>query len=385
MQHALSPAALPPPIAAYAEGSFAHFTVKRRLPKILADVIAELDEGGRADPRWSDLRSAIVDGGEIDLRLLSGSTPFWQRRLAALAGQRWSEQSFFDLEFLFYHAINSIALDLLPGFDVFASVRRAALFAALPRVASVLESTEDLALEPALLLAVTGNESDLSQIARDYPGVGGGTMLKDERRNLTARLGAGSGTVHLIADNAGAELCFDLVLVDVLLAARLGPVAMHVKPWPMFVSDALIADVEETIDSFCKHDTGSRLAAAGQRLQQAVREGALVLHNDADWGEPRHMDALEPDLAASLRAGNLVLAKGDLNYRRFFADRAWPADTSVKEASVAGGMHAFALRVLKSDSIVGLDSPQVAHLHAVDPGWRSNGKYSILQRVDKED
>ncbi|HSR99249.1 MAG TPA: hypothetical protein VLM79_19490, partial [Kofleriaceae bacterium] len=73
----------------------------------------------------------------------------------------------------------------------------------------------------------------------------------------------------------------------------------------------------------------------------------------------------------------------DLNYRRFFEDRAWPADVPVSVASVATGMYAFALRVLKSDSIVGLESAEVSRLFEADPDWRSNSRHSVVQRVDK--
>jgi len=103
----------------------------------------------------------------------------------------------------------------------------------------------------------------------------------------------------------------------------------------------------------------------------------------ADWGEPRHMNRLDPKLHASLCAAQLVIVKGDLNSRRFFEDRAWPADTQVAVASVAEGVQAFALRVLKSDCVVGLPSDQVAELFATDPEWRSNSKYALIQRVDR--
>ena len=95
------------------------------------------------------------------------------------------------------------------------------------------------------------------------------------------------------------------------------------------------------------------------------------------------MNALDVELTACLQTASIVISKGDLNYRRFFEDRTWPADSPVSVASVATGMHAFALRVLKSDCLVGLEPAAVSRLFATDPEWRSNGKYSVVQRVDQ--
>ncbi|HSR99512.1 MAG TPA: ARMT1-like domain-containing protein, partial [Kofleriaceae bacterium] len=297
---------LPPPIPAYAEGTFAHFTIKHRLPKILADVKSQVGKGGHDDPRWSALQSAILTGRKLDPQLFAADTPFWRDKLAGLAGTRWSELPFFDLEFLFYHAINSIAADLRPGLDVFASMRGASLCEALPQIARALESTDAIDLEAALLLATSGNEADLSQIVRQEQHVS--SLLKDHRHEIIERLQMNDDdTIQLVADNAGAELCFDLVLVDVVLGLRRGAVELQLKPRPMFVSDALITDVEATIAGFDEQGALSRIAKLATRLKQALRDGRLVLRAPADWAEPRHMNALDSNLLSDLRRATLVL------------------------------------------------------------------------------
>ena len=112
-------ASTPRPISANDPGSFAQFTVRRRLPAILSDVRAQFGAAA-ADSRWEQLESAILEGNPIDARLFLADTPYRRSKLASISGQTWAAQPFFDLEFLFYHALNSIAHDLRPGFDVFA-------------------------------------------------------------------------------------------------------------------------------------------------------------------------------------------------------------------------------------------------------------------------
>ena len=375
---------LPRPFPAYKEGSFASFTVTQRLPKIMQEVVQQFDDGARSDPRWSDLLSAISVGDEIDTHMLLDTTPFWRSLVSRLRGKRWADLSFFELEFLFYHALNSIASDLIPGFDVFAASRLTALTTALPSVAHAMDFNPSISLNSALLLALSGNEADLSQLARAEQGQPRLQLIVDERPEIIDRLrvSRGDGTIHLLADNAGAELCFDLVLVDVLLSMRNGPVVVHLKPWPMFVSDALVSDVESTLDAFLHHRS-RRLVDLGQRLRLALESGRLLLRDPDDWGEPRHMNMLDPELSGTLNASDLVLAKGDLNYRRFFEDRAWPPDSAIAEASVAANIVAFSLRILKSDLVVGLPRRIVFELLDEDPDWRTNGTQALIQRIDR--
>jgi hypothetical protein len=369
----------PPPIAC-TPGTFAAFTVSQRLPKILAEVRATLVDGAN-DPRWKQLEDAVVHGGPIDVSQITASTPFWALRLKLLAGQSWGEQSFFDLELLFYRALDSLAQDIAPGCDMFESARHAALASALPQLARAAELAEPDQLEPALLRALAGNEADLSQLSRPTPGAGSSALLVDDMAELAGWLRAApGGTLQVLADNAGSELCFDLLLVDTLLATFAERVVLQLKPRPMFVSDALIGDVEATLAGFT--GAGGRLRRASDRLAGALVEGRLALEAPADWAEPRHMNALEAPLSAALRGARAVLVKGDLNYRRFFEDRAWPATCDVRHASVATGMRAFALRVLKSDCVVGIPEGRARVLSVEEPSWRSNGKHSMLQRVD---
>jgi hypothetical protein len=372
----------PPPFSAYEPDSFALFTVQKRLPKILADVKRELRERHRSDPRWNALEMAIVGGGPVDVGLLATDTPYWTARVAALSGSTWADQPFFDLEFLFYKAIDTIVRDLEPGLDVFANTRRSALLDALPEVGKAVDSVSPLSLDAALLLALFGNEADLSQLTASTAASEGGVLV-DERSDIVDRLRSlpGGSVVQILADNAGSELCFDLVVVAALLELGVDIVELQVKPSPMFVSDALAQDVDESIASFEKIAATSTLSRVGQALRRAFQDDRLRIRAPRDWSEPRHVDALEPDLSRALGGAHLVLVKGDLNYRRYFGDRAWSAETTVDVASLSTDQHAFALRVLKSDCIVGIPASAVTRLSSADPSWRTNLKHSIIQRI----
>ena len=56
-----------------------------------------------------------------------------------------------------------------------------------------------------------------------------------------------------IVDNAGFELVSDLILVDFLLSAQIVETfVLHLKPYPIFVSDAMIADVYHTLAAIAR-------------------------------------------------------------------------------------------------------------------------------------
>lgn len=364
----------PPRIMAADPGSFGAFTIVERLPKIVADVVTELPPDAARAPVWDGLVDAVTHGGAIDTDLLAPTTGYLAEFIAGLSGQAWSELSFFDLEFLFYHAINTAAERLIPGRDVFAGQKQRSLERALR---SARLPCGPLRLGDAINAALFGNTADLSQLdVTDREGAS--TLVIDERAELVDRLSDPKpAPLHLVADNAGAELVADLVLVAALLDIG-WTVRLHVKPWPMFVSDATTADVEATLRAFAE-SRDETLWRASALLRHGRDHGRLGVEASADWGEPRHLDVLSPPLFDRLCGGSGVLLKGDLNYRRAFGDLAWPADTDTKTALLVPTMPTFALRVLKSELAIGIPSDRLVALECNSADWRTSGHFAVAQ------
>lgn len=364
-------------------GGFADFTITRRFPKIATAVLAEFS--GRTEARQIErLADDVIGGGPIDAYTLECPTPFWTRYVDELRGASWGELPFFDLEFVFYHAINSIAGSFTGGLDVFRRTRLDALQGAIASLTLVKALPTNL--PDAVWLALTGNEADYSQLApgRAVPTNWSDAMVVDERVQLLAELNRTADPhepVHIIADNAGPELLADLVLADVLLRrAEDERLVMHCKPWPMFVSDALVADVHVSVEAL-RASTSDALVTTGERLDRALASGRLRAEAHVAWGEPRHFDELDSDLISQLRESRAVVAKGDLNYRRFVGDCDWPTDTPAAIASRGVPFRAYALRVLKSDALVGVAPEVTASAAARNAAWRTDGSRTLIQRL----
>jgi len=155
---------------------------------------------------------------------------------------------------------------------------------------------------------------------------------------------------------------------------------MHLKPLPYFVSDAMVPDCERTIAALCAQPAESARLLGG-RLTGYLGTGALCLTTDLFWASHLHFTALPGTLRADLARADLLMLKGDVNYRRLLEDRDWPPSTDL--AAVTGYMPApfVTLRTLKAELIVGLAPGQAEAIRADDPDWLVNGERGVIHYV----
>lgn len=181
-----------------------------------------------------------------------------------------------------------------------------------------------------------------------------------------------------VADNAGRELLSDLVLIHHLLqSGRAARVALHVKPYPYYVSDAQTTDVIDCLQRLI--GSPGRAGEVGQRLWRAIEAGRLALRTDAFYCAPLPYHDMPGGLAREFDAGSVTVLKGDLNYRRLVGDCAWPATASFTALTGYFPGPLVALRTLKSDVVVGLTGDVLSGLDATGQAWRINGTHALIQ------
>jgi hypothetical protein len=90
---------------------------------------------------------------------------------------------------------------------------------------------------------------------------------------------------------------------------------------------------------------------------------------------------LPPALREDLALSNLVILKGDVNYRRLLDDRRWPHTARLEEIAAYFAVPFLVLRTLKSEIMVGLEPGQAEVLAAEDPTWLIDGRRGIIQLV----
>jgi hypothetical protein len=367
---------LPPPMP-IRKDNFAGRTFEERMPLMIHDVLSR--SGWSAEVvSWLELLLASLPRGPVPTQLIESELDraFWQSAGLCHEGLTWDALPFFEAETVFHFALlHATGYQGEASRDPFAEAKREGFEAGLPaaqRWAELEWTSRSEERSAALELSLWGNLHDLSFQRRGDSR----ELIVDERARALGLLDAAS-MVDIILDNAGSELTCDLLASDVLLRGG-KKVRLHHKPRPFFISDATARDVRWTIAELRKRAVGP-LRLVGERLERALEGGQLELRTDAFWCRPLHLTGMPDELRTDIGRADVVLLKGDLNYRRIIEDRLYPFDTPAASAGPAGFPPLVALRVLKSEVLVGLEPGRAAALDAAQPGWLTSGETAIVQ------
>ncbi|KAI6249438.1 Damage-control phosphatase [Erysiphe necator] len=223
--------------------------------------------------------------------------------------------------------------------------------------------------------------------------------------------------IDIVLDNAGFELYVDLILAGFILSTGLATnIILHSKSIPWFVSDVVPQDFQvllnalanpqsffsnpndkETIDSKASEPLAPKeidaLNFVFREWSKFHTEGQLLLRADRFWTETGsfwRLPTRAPQLFSDLKASELVIFKGDLNYRKLTGDAKWDTTTSFTKAlgplGEQSGINILSLRTCKSDVIVGLKQGEDENLRNTEDGggdsgerrWAWTGKWAII-------
>lgn len=404
---------IPPPLMMSQAGSFAYFTMTERWPAIARRILAETPFPSEIVANVEALIQELFSGTIRHLQdHQAPDLAVWSSHLEPLVGMRWWDIPWFFAEVYFYRRLLEATYYFQSGewqgIDPFASQKQANLATALEAIRTTsgqlnewaeAHQQEDWSLEnlrSLLYSALWGNQADLSLRPNDLPtqqrqqAEQQTQILVDDTPVLGDRLTQiRGGRIDLVADNAGTELIGDLYLIDFLLSSQIAQtVHLHVKAHPTFVSDATSADVQQTVKALMgKALMGKALMGAGdrqvhilaQRLQQYLDRQQLQLREDSFWTEPLVFWQMPLALQQDLYQSELVLIKGDANYRRLLGDCQWPLTTSFQEITGYFPTPFCVLRTLKSEVAAGLLPKQIQSLNQTDPQWLTNGEWGVIQ------
>ena len=233
-----------------------------------------------------------------------------------------------------------------------------------------IEKAEKLLFVEMAEICLWGNATDLSLLTslsyEDIQKLQGSNARKDAEKNilvndfdrafsvLTAAQKAKKERrrVDIVLDNAGFELFVDLLLAGYMLATGLATeVVLHPKDIPWFVSDVVPKDFQALLSamqdpkSFYQNpsddedDDGTTPAPLSDEEVANVQflfddwtnlhsEGQLILRPNRFWthaGSFWRMPHVAAELVEDLKDSELVVFKGDLNYRKLAGDVCSPS------------------------------------------------------------
>lgn len=249
-----------------------------------------------------------------------------------------------------------------------------------------------------LQISLWGNKCDLSisALKENIPKSSGdeesSKILVDDTEKVWNCLKEASQShkahIHLILDNAGFELFSDFCLLHFLLSAKLvSKVSMHVKQMPWFVSDTLERDIQCLLQTLSQSNN-KVLCDLSRQWSENFSKEVWKIDSQMFWTLPHdysEMHRIDPDLYKKLSQSDLLIFKGDLNYRKLAGDRQWEETTAFKTA-----LNGFlptslvSLRTVKADVVVGLQSGTTEKLNSISSNWKYSGEYALIQFAHKE-
>lgn len=389
---------LPPYLMTSEPGSFARATIVERKPQIIRQVTAENTYPAAIVAELIDFAGEIAEETVQPLREAASDAADWNRAWAQHKGKNWLELPWYFAETWFYRRLLEAVRYLQPGpwqgHDPFGVQKRRQETQALRQLAAgwaELPTAEpELLFELLLHSALWGNRADLSNFtiqAQAQAGRAAGDerhlLLIDHTRPVHDFLRRGVRRLAVVTDNVGLDLFFDLALADFLLQhGWVGELVFHLKERPFFVSDAMPGDAERAI-AMLQAAEEPGVAGLGGRLAEAVQAGDILLATDPFWSSFQMFPALPEHLRAALSGADLVIYKGDVNYRRLLDDRRWPHTTPFEIIAERFRLPRpfLVLRTLKGEIMVGLQPGEPQQLAAEDPGWLINGRRGVIQAV----
>jgi len=395
----------PPPLLMTGEpGSFAHRAMTTRKPAVIENILKDHEDRYPVGFKLAlqALNDELVEDKLIQpLKTTAPDGPDWAVAWRPHQNDTWLDCPWYFAESFFYRRI-------LEAVDYFGQGQWAGVDPYLPRKKAELKSDAPWHILAAALAGnptnstdslqrllhhcLWGNRVDLSytkiteQVGRAIDLTGeADNLLVDDTGAVLAHLhnirtaGNPEPRIDFICDNAGTELLMDLALADFLL--RFGwvtHIVFHVKAYPTYVSDTTAPDVDMAIAAM-NTQQATVLPTLANRLAAHRKENRLHIQPDIFWNSSRFFWEMPPTLQRKLARSQLLIFKGDANYRRLLGDSRWPPTVPIADAVPYLPTPFVALRTMKSDPVVGLQPGQAETLERADPEWRINGKRGMIQ------
>ena len=395
---------LPEPFRGRTDPGWTEYSIAVRLPGIIQRVISEnafpkeiVDrlESLRVEIPFQPLRELLPDG--------YGDWAVWNEILTHYTGQSWFETPWLVCEFYLYRRIlESIGYFNEGPFrahDPYVFQKSEGFSAALKPIDDLLKwigqkresksegksilgdlfhhnlegNRVDLSLWP---VAEGKNQQDqLPENARDF------ILADDSAEALDWIFSRKIKRIDLLMDNAGFEMLSDLCMMTFLLEQGVvDQVVLHVKPYPIFVSDVIEADFHHCIRLLKgQKKLYPALASFGEQLERFWIESKIEIMSEGFWGLPLAFWEMDTEVEQKLSKADLIISKGDANYRRLIGDLHW--SPFIPFGVVVSYLPAplLAIRVVKSEPDVGFSENKYNHMTQSDPAGMKNGKWGTFQ------
>ncbi|KAL7266715.1 Hairy/enhancer-of-split with YRPW motif protein 2 [Rhizina undulata] len=443
-----------PPYKTSDKSSFAYVSARDRWPVILTQAIDDVFRTNAAlpdDPERAKEGKKIIEELarlKYEMQHDRALTPLgddggddigeYNDELEKLGFPKWFDAPWLFAECYLYRRINIsfTQTKAWKSHDVFAAQKSSTFKSSLSAVLELSSKYRSLLTAPhaptpekdlllfteILEICLWGNATDLSLLTNlsyeDIQKLQGSAARKAAEANILANDAPrvfslledlrnkdpnGERRVDIVLDNSGFELFVDLILAGYLLSNNLATeIIFHPKSFPWFVSDVLPHDFADLLNALrdpvsffgpLEPSQISDLNFVFNSWSEFHANGKLVLRPSRFWTTAASYWRLpaKPELWEDLKRSQLLVFKGDLNYRKLTGDAEWAPTTSFEEAigplGGESGVRVLALRTCKADVVVGLKKGVDEELRKGDAEgegrkWAWSGKWAVVEFWD---
>lgn len=368
--------------------SFAYFTLVNRIPTIIENIINEysLDSSSNLGLFLKSIPNEKLSPIDNTNNCSVERKNYIDKINNKLTDYCWEDAPFFYLENYLYHKLFELANKDGIANDYFSFIKNKAVTDNIENMVNqysiycnLLNKPQSDQISSLLELNLLGNKADLSQNSETYNHkISNNKILINDSPLIFEQL-ENLNRVDIILDNSGEELFSDLILAHWLLTHNsTSKVFLHFKNIPYFVSDALISDFNFLINSLKSNDFLKKFALDIDRF---INGKQIILTNNEFWSSAEIFKNMPDQLKSELSKSDLLVFKGDLNYRKLVDDRMWESTVITKNLINYLPVNSLILRVLKSEVVVGLKDKDIPS--KTDNSWKYNGEYSIIEFIEK--
>lgn len=261
------------------------------------------------------------------------------------------------------------------------------------------EYTVNDLVEDSIIQTLNSNSYDLSQLPgmerRKIERLQEDTKGAKELTNYLLTLERGTELfINYLVDNAGVEFFSDLVLGYLLLKKseyRIKKIIYHVNILPIFVSDVIENDldytfkvIEDNLDliSIGKKEKKKALIAL-QEIKKIFIDKEACIEADFIWNMPTPYKSISRKREIFENASDLLIVKGDLNYRRLCGDKTYHYTKKIDKLTDYIKCPTLVVRCFKSNLVLDYSTKRYKQNTIEDRDWRTNGKYGVIKFMKK--
>lgn len=388
--------------------------------------------------RQDILENAVLEKFTEEERQVAGVPDSFNEELERAGKVTWFHAEWLYTEIFLYRRINVLfrSQSLWTDFDIFDRLKQETFKSSLHgvvelalRFGSLSKQLKEIGQDEEALkllfkefvdISLWGNATDLSLLTdatlEDIKSIQGAKVRQENESKIlvndtlkawdSLKQGSQGKRVDFVLDNSGFELYADLMLAAFLLETKIvGKCVFHAKDIPYMVSDVMLKDFDVLLKDLKDRDF---FPAGNEAAQEALEsfadtisgylaKGEIEVREDSFW--TTHLDFwnIDPsekkyhgaEIHKDLIKSDLVIFKGDLNYRKLVGDRKWPRTTPWTEAIgplARNGVTLLSLRTSKADVQValpeGVDEKLSSLWEKDHPGqgswWCCSGKWAVI-------